>query len=224
MGLERQTQYPGSIFENEISTCTYVDGQAFNIDQASPGLFNEDCEIKALIKRNDDSVVPVLGKGTTNTYDLVVENDFSSVNNLSALPYNTIEYMSFSQVTYVFIQTLSNISRYESLEVLDLDQLEGYEIEDNKIFIEANEERHLIFVFTNEERLVIDGDDGHIEPEYFHIGGSVKYIDIKNHENMQSINGILYSYPKQYEQSGEWSYDNDHLQLIIYPFNHPDII
>lgn len=222
VGLYHQKQYPGSVFQDLISTCTYDDGQAFNIDQASPGLFNEDCEIKALIKRNDDSAVPVPGKGTTYTYDLVVENDFSSVNNLSVLPYKTIEYMSFSQVPYIFMQTLSHLKHYESLEVLDLGQIEGYEIEDNKVYLDVNDTRHLIFIFSNEERLMIDGEEVTVEPEFFHIGGAVKYLDIENHESMQSINGIVYAYPKQFEPSGEWSYDEDHLQLLIYPSNHPD--
>jgi len=222
IGLDHRTQYSGAFFQDKISSCTYDDGQAFNLDQPSPGLFNEDCEIKALIKRNDESAVTVPGKGTFYTYDVVIEDNFSNINNLTSLPYRTLEYMSFSQVPIVFTNLLRHMSHFGSLEVLDLGQLEGYEIEDNKIYIEVNEERHLIFVFTNEERLLLDGDDVKIEPDFFHIGGSVKYIDVENHDFLQSINGILYTYPKQYDNSGEMTYDEDHLQLFIYPSNHPD--
>jgi hypothetical protein len=222
IGVKRVEGLGGTFFEDYISNCRYADGRDFDINQPEPGLFNEGCQIKALLSRNDEAAVVIPSKGVFYTYDVVMEDDFSDINNFSNISYETIEYMSFSQLPNTFMTYLPYLNRFQSLELLDLGQNDDYIIEDNRIYSEEEGERYLNFIYSQESDIEIDANEVNIEPGMFHLAGPIEQIEIKHHDLFQSINGILYAKsPTTIDTEGNEIHD-DTIELMIYPINHPD--
>jgi len=174
---------------DRVSTCSYIDGSEIDQENLLPGVLNEECSVRTIIKRNDEDAVFVPGKRIYYTYDVITSQEQPIFN----LYGRDLEYISFSTIPdrFLFIGVLANIYP----QVFNIDDGDGkdFKIDNNMITLESSEEKILVFVYSEDKNLVIDNSKYDLWDDHFYIHGKVESIEIKNSDTHFSEDGIVYS-------------------------------
>ena len=217
-GDEAHAQYKRAMSQiqliEKIEGCTYEDGGEIDLDQITPGQLNDGCEIKVILKRNDEDAITLPGKGTYYTYDVLVEGELWVPNHFYHATYISIE--AFSSVQQVFLMFSRN---YDTLEGFDLPSSDLITVNNNQVIGDVNGEDVIFYIHSNEEVLYLNGDEQPLNGEALFVGGNLKAIEVENVEGLTSIDGVLY---QNLYIDGEELEDETYLQILAYPKGKED--
>lgn len=197
--------YPEIDLLDKIEGCTYEDGSEIDLEQFMPGQLSDGCEIRAILRRNDETAVKIPGQDRLNyNYKVLIEGD------LWVPKYNyRAEYISIDAFSSAQQVQLMFSRNYLTLENFDLPASDLITINNNQVIGDVNGEGLFYYIYSNEDVLYLNGDEQALDGDALYIGGNLKAIEVENVEGLISIDGVLY---KEIYIEGE-----TYLQILNYP-------
>jgi hypothetical protein len=198
---------PQANLEEYIEDCTYIDGGSIDLDNLSPGLLNEGCEIHSIIRRNDEEAVTVPGLGTFYTFAVMLNSNTFIPGAVSP----DLKNISFDHSIGLSLFDWFGMNQLSSLEHISFSSEDIFMIEDNQLYYDYEGEQYLGYVYSNDDVLELNSDTVNIIPDQFYVGGDVEEINLINYDDMVSIDGIVYE-----------MLDDSEMKLIVYPNGNQD--
>jgi hypothetical protein len=168
------------LFNNLVESCTYQDGTPFDIDQPIPGFFSDECPFAGFVQESvlDDSYFEVLEK-----------KSFNIPGSLS----DELKYFSTSvDVSYDTMNSWFYHTPKVTLENMSFTENSIYQYENGYLTYSFEGDEYLIYVFSNESNLTIDGSIYQIAPRGLYVRGNVENVEIISVDGLESINGVVY--------------------------------
>lgn len=199
--------------EEYIEDCTYYDGGSIDLDNLSPGLLNEGCQIKSILRRNDESAVFVPGMGTVYTFAVLLNSDTLFINTLFKRYFMPeLKYLSIDQELGMDLFEWISRNQLSSLGRIDLSSEDTLMMEDNQLYFDHEGQEYLGYIFSNDDVLELNSDTVNIMSDYFFVVGDVQEVNLINYDDFESIEGIVYE-----------TLDNSDMKLIVYPNNNQEV-